>query len=356
MRKSKLAAILTVSGKSLTDEEKFILEKSNPVGVAIFGRNIQNKPQLKSLIKEIKETIGQDDTLIAIDQEGGRVRRLTPPDYRPYAANIEIGKLPFEQAVRASQIHAELISNDFHELGINVNFAPCIDRLYDNTTEALKSRCFSNDLNIVASLGKAMVDIYIKNGILPCIKHIPGLGSAINDPHLSLPQTPLSKDIFEKDLKPFIKCNHSPLAMTAHIIIPHIDNQNALSHSKLGIKQLVREQIGFNGFLISDSIDMHALKGTLTQKSLNIIEAGCDCICYSMGKIEELQELCENCPKLSDEAQQRLDNALQILHNTYEQPNIELLSDEYSKLLSYITPYKETYDATEVLHKLQTKE
>ena len=356
MSKPILAAILSVAGTSLTDEEKFILEKYNPVGIALFGRNIQSKPQLKSLIKEIKEVIGRNDVLIAIDQEGGRVRRLTPPDYRPYAAHIEIGQLPFEQAKQAAQFHAELISNDFHELGINVNFAPCIDRLYNNTTEALKSRCFSDDLNVVSTLGKTMVDTYMKNGILPCIKHMPGLGSAINDPHLSLPQTSLSKELFEADLKPFIECNHSPLAMTAHLLIPHIDKENALTQSKQGIKQLIREKIGFDGFLISDGIDMHALKGTLTQKTLKIIEAGCDCICYSMGTIDGLRELSENCPKLSDAAYQRLDNALQILHNVYEKPNIKLISDKYSKLLSDITPYKETYDATEVLHKLQTKE
>ena len=356
MNNPMLAAILSVAGTSLTDEEKFILEKSNPVGIALFGRNIQNKTQLKTLIKEIKEIIGRKDVLIAIDQEGGRVRRLTPPDYRPFAAHIEIGQLPFEKAKQAAQLHAELIANDFHELGINVNFAPCIDRLYDDTTEALKSRCFSNDLNVVSILGKTMVDTYIKNGILPCIKHMPGLGSAINDPHLSLPQTPLSKELFEADLKPFIECNHSPLAMTAHLLIPHIDKENALTQSKQGIKLLIREKIGFNGFLISDGIDMHALKGTLSQKAITTIEAGCDCICYSMGNTAGLKELSENCPKLSAEAQQRLDNALQILHNVYEQPNIEYLSDEYSKLLKHITPYKETYDATEVLHKLQIKE
>lgn len=356
MNKPILAAILSVSGITLTDEERFLLEKINPVGVVLFARNIQNKDQLKNLIKDIKETIARQDVLIAIDQEGGRVRRLTPPDYRNYAAHIEIGNLSFEQAKRASQLHAQLISNDFHELGINVNFAPCIDRLYDSTTEALKSRCFSHDLDIISTLGKTMIDTYVKNGVLPCIKHIPGLGSAINDPHLSLPTTSLTKDLFEEDLKPFIKCNYAPLAMTAHIIIPHIDSNNALTQSKQGIKKLIREKIGFEGFLISDAIDMHALQGTLTQKALKSLEAGCDCICYSMGKINDIKELGENCPKLSAASQQRLDKALQILHNDFESSDIDRLTEEYSKLIENITPYQESYDATEVLHKLQIKE
>ena len=354
--KNLSAAILSVSGTTLTDEEKYILENSNPVGIALFSRNIKNKEQLKKLIKEIKETIGRSDVLISVDQEGGRVRRLTPPEFRSYAAKIEIASLDFTNAQRASELHAQLISDDFHKLGINVNFAPCLDRIHSNTTEALKSRCFSSDTNIISNLGKIMVDTYIRNGILPCIKHLPGHGSVSTDPHLSLPTTSLLENNFDEELKPFIACNHSPLAMTAHILIPFIDNKNPLSQSNNGINELIRKKIGFKGFLISDSIDMHALKGTLTQKAKKAIEAGCDCICYSLGNIDDLKELNETCPKLSDASYQRMDKALQILHNNYDCPNIKNISEEYSELIKHISHYEETYDATEVLHKLQTKE
>lgn len=356
MKKPISAAILSIFETSLTDEEKYILEKANPVGITLFSRNIKNKEQLKNLIKEIKEVIGRENVLICVDQEGGRVRRLTPPEFRPYAAHIEIASLSFDKAMRVSELQAQLISHDFNELGINVNFAPCLDRLHNNTTEALKSRCFSSDVNLISNLGKTMVDTYIKNGILPCIKHLPGHGGVSSDPHLSLPAIFLPEDTFDEDLIPFISCNHSPLAMTGHFVIPFLDDKNPLTQSKIGIQKLIREKIGFNGFLISDALDMHALKGTLTQKAVKSIDAGCDCICYSMGKTNELKELSENCPKLSDASYQRMDKALQILHNKCETPNIEYLSDEYSKLLKHITPYQEIYDATEVLHKLQSKE
>lgn len=356
MKKDILAAILSISGKKLTDDEKFLFEKHNPAGVTLFGWNIDNKNQIKNLIKEIKEVIGRDDVIISIDQEGGRVRRLTPPEFRPYAAHIEIASLPAKKAIKAARLHTELISSDLHELGINVNFAPCLDILHHDTTEALKSRCFSNDVNITATLGKTMVDTYIKNGIIPCIKHLPGLGSVSGDPHLSLPLTNLSEKDFENELLPFKNCNHSPLAMTAHMIIPFLEKDTPLTQSKKGIKELIRNKIGFEGFLISDAIDMHALSGTLTQKVLKSLEAGCDCICYSLGNIKGLQEVCKACPKLSDEAQQRLDKALQILHNKKEITDIKSKSDEYSKLMGSITPYKESYDATEVLYKLQLKE
>lgn len=356
MSKPISAAIVSISSHQLTDEEKFLLEKSNPVGVCLFNRNIKTKSQIKNLIKELKETIGRNNILIAIDQEGGRVRRLTPPEFRNYASNIEISSLPFNNACKAAQLHCELISHDLNDLGINVNFAPVLDRLYDNTNNVLKSRCFSNNVNLISSLGKIMVDTYIKNGILPCIKHLPGHGNASADPHLSLPIISINSEEYKNDLFPFINNNHSPLAMTAHIIVPFIDNQNPITQSKIGIQKLIREKIGFNGFLISDAIDMHALKGTITQKAIKSLDAGCDCVCYALGNSAELKELTENCPKLSDEAQQRLDKALQILHNKTNHSNIKHLSNEYSNLLTHITPYKEDYDATEVLNKLQSKE
>ena len=356
MERPILAAILTVSGTSLNDEEKFLLEQSNPVGIALFGRNIQNKAQTKKLITEIKETIGRENILIAVDQEGGRVRRLVPPHYRAYAAHIDIGSLAINDAQKAAELHAHLISDDFNEVGFNVNFAPCLDHLRDDTTPALKSRCFSKDINVVSKLGKIMVDTYIKNGIIPCIKHLPGHGAAVTDPHLNLPEISLTFQELEEELLPFKTSNHSPLGMTAHILIKSIDEVNPLTQSKLCIQKLIREKIGFSGFLVSDAIDMHALKGSLTDKAIKSINAGCDCINYSLGKIEHLKELAKNCPKLSDIGKQRLDKAVQILHNKNNSMDIKKLSDDYAKLLTTITPYKESYDATEVLHKLLSEE
>ena len=113
--------------------------------------------------------------------------------------------------------------------------------------------------------------------------------------------------------------------MTAHVVVPFIDEINPITQSKAGIKKLIREKIGFNGFLISDAIDMHALQGTASQKAIKSIEAGCDCICYAMGNPDELRELSENCPKLSDKAQESLDKALEILHNKHENSDIKKL-------------------------------
>src|SRR5574344_78542 len=127
MQKPILATLLSLEGTKLSDQEKFLLEQNNPVGVTLFNRNIADIAQLKALVNEVKNVIGRNDVLIGIDQEGGRVRRLVGPDFLYYASQQMLGELPIE----ATASHAELIANDLRNLGINVNFAPVLDVAFD---------------------------------------------------------------------------------------------------------------------------------------------------------------------------------------------------------------------------------
>ena len=353
MSKPVLAALLSCQGYRLTDEEKQLFSNSNPVGVTLFSRNINDKEQLKQLISDIKNTINRDNVLICIDQEGGRVRRLKEPYFKSYASQRDIGLLDSKQAALAAQLHAELIAHDLHEVGINVNFAPVLDIAHLETTEALRSRCFSSDEKKVSALADIMLKTYIRSGIIPCIKHLPGHGLATTDPHLDLPTINADTPLIHNEATPFIRCNYAPLGMTAHILIPQIDKKNPLTQSKKGIQTLIRDYIGFNGFLISDAIDMHALKGSIEEKAQKSINAGCDCICYCNGKIPEMLKLASTCPDLSDTATERLDKALKILHNKTTIADINAQRTLYESLFEQISPYQETYDATEVLNRLQ---
>ena len=355
MNKPIMAAILSCQGTSLNDEEKKFFAQNNPLGINIFSRNIANKQQLKELIKEIKEIIGRDDVLIAIDQEGGRVRRLTEPEFRPYAAAISLGSLPIKDAKEAVSLHTDLICSDLQEMGINVNYAPVLDICYSNTSPALKSRCLSNDAKTVATLGKIMVDCYIKNGISPCIKHMPGHGRASVDPHLHLPVINNSLNELEQDFTPFKQANYSPMGMTAHIVIPAVDEKFPITQSKKGIQTIIRDIIGFNGLLISDSIDMKALKGSIGEKAKASINAGCDCICYALGDINEMEDIANNCPPLDDKALERFYALKKILQPNKKISNIQKMEQKYQNIIGKIPPYKEEYDSTEVLNKLSRR-
>lgn len=351
MKEKKLAAFLSCSSHELTVEEAHLFKKCSPAGITLFARNILNRSQLKHLIEQIKDAAGED-TLIAVDQEGGRVRRLKEPDFRSYASARVIGDLPALEAAKAAKLHAELISNDLKSVGFDINFTPVLDILHPVTTEALGSRCFSSDGKVVAKLGKISVDTYIKCGIIPCIKHLPGHGLAVNDPHLGLPIIDASWMDLKKEFYPFIKCNHSPFGMTAHVVLSSVDKHHPITQSAKGIKKIIRETIGFNGFLISDAIDMNALSGTIIERANASLKAGCDCVCYCMGNIDEMIVLAQLCPNLSDAATIRLDKARQILHNNTIR-GLSTKDKQYSSLIGNVAVYKEKYDATEVLHQMQ---
>lgn len=350
MEKPILAAMLSCSGQSLSDDEKRLFEKVNPLGLSLFGRNIKDKNQIKALIKKIKEAIGRDDVLIAIDQEGGRVRRLAEPEFRTYVSQKVLAATKAEEAVK---LHTQLISNDLLELGINWNYAPVLDVSFPETTSCLGNRCFSDDEKVVAKLGKVMVDEYVSQGICPCIKHMPGHGRASVDPHLNLPILDYSLKELEKDFYPFKALNKSPAGMTAHIVINAIDDKLPVTQSKKAIDTLIRGIIGFDGFLISDAIDMKALSGSIGEKAKTSLEAGCDSVCYCFGNYDELVDVCNNCTYLSDKSMIRFAKIKNIFNNRARISNFDDVGTRYDQLIGEIEKYNDNYDATEVLHKMK---
>jgi beta-N-acetylhexosaminidase len=350
------AALLSCQGLVLTDDEKHLFAKANPVGFTLFKRNISSAQQLKALTNELKEVLERDNVLIAVDQEGGRVRRLQEPEFTPVVSELELGSLPLKQAQEAAQLQAELIAQDLIRCGINTNFAPVLDVLHPNTTQALHSRCFSDNPQIVSTLGQAMINAYQTYGIIPCMKHMPGHGLATTDPHLGLPVITESLDVLAGEFYPFQQCHTSPCGMTAHILLTTIDDKHPLTQSAIGIQTVIRQIISFDGFLISDAIDMHALQGTISEKALCSLNAGCDAVCYALGNITEMAALTKICPQLSDESTERLDKALQILHNRKPVSALAQMRESYQQLVGQVEPYRETYDATEVLNLLQQQD
>lgn len=351
-----LRAMLSCSSTALTDDEKRLFAKYNPLGISLFARNIENKAQLRRLTDEIRSVVERDDILIAVDQEGGRVRRLQGPEYIEYASMETLGKIAAEKgmvtALKAVVIQANLTANDLHETGINFNYAPVLDMAYPETTPALKSRCFGNDEKRAAVMGGIMMEEYVVNNICPCIKHLPGHGRAQIDPHLNLPVITDPLEELAKDFYPFKQLNYAPAGMTAHIVIDAVDPDNPITQSAKGIDKLIRGEIGFDGLLLSDAIDMHALRGSLGEKTQRCLNAGCDAVCYCLGKYNELLQVVENCGFMSDKGYDRLNAVRQIIN----QPDLSKLAQEYNKIISDIEVYDEKYDATEVLNRLNNKE
>lgn len=357
MTKPFSAALISIGGFSLTDEEKRIISQYQPLGVTLFLRNISTKKQVAELSKQIREVAQRNDIIIAVDQEGGRVRRLTEPEFRPYASQYVLGRLEQELGAQKANIaardHALLISHDLKDCGINLNYAPVMDLAFEETAAVLKSRCFGNDEKQAARLGKILLDTYIQNGICPCIKHMPGHGRITVDPHLGLPFLTQSLKDLEKDFYPFKALNFSPAGMTAHVVIPEIDDKNPITLSTNGIKELIRNIIGFDGLLISDSINMRALKGNLGEITIKCIAAGCDCVCYCDGIAAEAADVCQNAGFMSDKSMIRFEKIQNLFNNKPNMVNLDTVAAEYEALTGQVEKYRDDYDATEVLNKMK---
>lgn len=351
--KPVLAAILSVSSFELTDDEKYLLEDANPVGVSLFKRNLKEKEQIKSLIKSIKETIGRDDVVIALDEEGGRVNRLLEAGFGKYASQTLLSKINLPEVIKA---HATLISDDMLTVGANFNFAPVLDLDYEKTTNALKSRTFSSDPEIVSKYGRILWKTYQKNGVCPCIKHLPGHGRAESDPHLGLPVINLSVKNLQRDFFPFIYNKDCPAAMTAHILIPEVDAKNPITLSKAGIQNIIRGIIGYDGFLLSDALEMHALRGSVSERVCASLDAGVDAVCYCLGDINGLKEVADTQRYLSDKALERFSKVRNVLKTHKPQTNLDLLKQIYYAKTSLFEEENINYDATAVLFELQKGE
>ena len=351
MQQPILSAMLSCQGLYLTDKEKYLFNKYNPIGVTLFNRNISTISQVQQLVAEIKSVIGRNDVLIAIDQEGGRVSRLANLDIGNFASAESLGRVD----VKYSKIHAKLISQHLRELGINVNYSPVVDKIYFPQSPVLKTRCFSSNMRKIVSRATEMADAYIRQGICPCIKHIPGHFNTIIDPHLNLLKSNKSQKEILKDITYLRAFSNYPMLMTSHIILENIDNKNPTSYSHRIISEIIRDYIGFDGFLISDAIDMHALTGDIEQKAKMCIDAGCDAICYCAGIYDEMEAICQQNIFMSDKTLNRFDKIKNIINNKPRRENINILKDKYIQKLECYLDEKYSYDATEVLHCMQQK-
>ena len=261
-----------------------------------------------------------------------------------------MGSLPFAECKEMSRLQAELISQDLIKAGVNLNYAPCLDVRYPITASVLQNRCFSEDKQIIAECGKVMIETYKSHGIIPCMKHLPGHGRVVVDPHFLLPALNETVSELADDFYPFQKnADLCPMGMTAHILIPSIDEKWPVTQSYEGISKLIRGAIGFDGFLISDGIEMRALNGTLYENTKYALEAGCDAVCFCRGTEDGMRQVIEASRPLSDKSLRRLQKCFDVLKN--QQPVSENAVQRYEELRSKIKQTVDDYDAVEVLHQ-----
>tara|TARA_A100001037_G_C15104871_1_gene615881 strand:+ start:135 stop:1154 length:1020 start_codon:yes stop_codon:yes gene_type:complete len=312
------AVVFSVSGPELTASERDFLRDADPLGFILFARNCPDPAATRALTGELRAAVGREDAPVLIDQEGGRVMRLRPPDWHDAPAARDIADLygaDPDVGQAAAETLGRMFGAELAELGIDVDCAPVLDLRLPNTTEALGDRAYADDPAVVATLGGAMARGLMREGCLPVIKHMPGHGRSPVDSHKQLPRvTETLEKLQETDFAPFRALNHLPLGMSAHVVYEAIDPDRPGTVSPAVISRAIREDIDFDGFLFTDDIVMQALSGTPAERAQAALSAGCDAVLHCSGDLDEMISVAKAIQALSHSAEARWTRARAARH------------------------------------------
>ena len=282
------ATILGCEGLVLTEKERAFFREADPYGFILFARNVATPDQLRGLTSALRDVMGRDVPIL-IDQEGGRVQRMTPPHWTQFLPPMEQVQRAGERFERAVWLRSRLIAAELFDVGIDVNCAPCCDVARPETHPFLLNRCFGTDAEPVARAAPAVMAGQAAGGVLSVIKHIPGHGRAVVDSHHELPSVDLSHEQLSKiDFAPFKALRDAPFAMTGHIVFPQIDAHAPATTSATMIG-LIRDEMGFGGLLMSDDVSMQALSGSIADRAAASRAAGCDAVLHCNGQMPEME-------------------------------------------------------------------
>lgn len=307
------AAIYGLEGLGLTDDERDFFSDCHPSGFILFRRNCDNPEQLLRLTDSLRTLTGRDDVPILIDQEGGRVARMRPPQWPAFPAAEKFANLYAlapSSAIEAIRANSSALALMLRSVGINVNALPLLDVRQEGASDIIGDRSLGHEPMQVAALGRAVIDGFARAGVIGIIKHMPGHGRALVDSHKDLPVVTASAEALDIDLAPFERLSSAPMGMTAHVVYTAWDAGQPASLSSRVIHDVIRERIGFDGWLMSDDIGMEALKGDFGSRAAGVIAAGCDVALHCSGNMAEMIAVAAAVPVMSTQGHDRLSRAL----------------------------------------------
>jgi beta-N-acetylhexosaminidase len=272
-------------GVTLPEHLRLLLE-SDLGGVILFRRNLQELSQICSLTAAL-HTAASSPLLVGVDQEGGRVTRLPAPFLAPPAA-ATLGAIDDETLTREL---ARAVGRELRAAGFTWNLAPVLDVHTNPRNPIIGDRAFSHDPDRVARLGAAAIRGFADTGILSTAKHFPGHGETAADSHLTLPESPQSSARWRAvEFVPFRRAIRTgvPAVMVAHLSCPALDPGSPSSLSRPIITGILREELGYDGVVVSDDLEMEAIAARLDpgEAAVRFLEAGGDLvlICHDPGR------------------------------------------------------------------------
>jgi beta-N-acetylhexosaminidase len=306
-----LPVIFGCAGPTLTSAERALFARADPLGFILFKRNCEAPDQIRTLVSSLRDAVARPAAPVLIDQEGGRVQRLVPPQWRAAPAPGRIGVIAERDRTHgreAAALNARLIAAELVDLGIDVDCVPCVDVRMPDGHVFLGDRAFGSDPELVAEMGRAVAEACLAGGVLPIVKHIPGHGRAKSDSHYELPiVTASSAELERTDFLPFRMLGDMPWAMTAHVVYTAFDDALPATLSRTVIDRVIRGHIGFDGVLVSDDLNMKALDGAVAELAVASIDAGCDVVLHCNGDLAEMTDIAAALAPLSERSRDRIE-------------------------------------------------
>ena len=310
MTGAPLALFVGIEGFELSADEIAFLRDADPYGLFLFRRNIDTREQVRRLCAQIRDTLGRPDAPIFIDQEGGRVQRLNNgnfPNFRSLGSFGALARKDLELGKRALRLSTRAMGAIMADLTIDSGTTPVVDLARKGTHDVIGERAFGDDPALVVTLAREVIDGMLDVGTLPIVKHIPGYGRVTVDPHFDCPVVDASlDDLRATDYQPFVALRDAPWAMVAHLIFTQMVPQRAASISPL-VYDLIRNDIGYDGVLITDCLSMEALKGTPGERVAAALDAGYDIALLTQGGLAASESAAAGARLLTAETLERIE-------------------------------------------------
>ena len=277
----------SLAGPTITPEARSLAREFSLGGVVLFSRNIEAPEQVKELSIDL-QTLASDLPLwVSVDQEGGRVARLRKPftEWPPMAVLGRSG------SVELASRFAEALAAELRAVGITLDYAPVLDIHTNPKNPVIGDRALAEDADLVARLGEAIVRGLQDNGVAACGKHFPGHGDTSVDSHLDLPLVEHPPDRIRRvECVPFREAIRAEVAfiMTAHVLVPSLDEEKPATLSPRIIQAMLRDELGYRGVILSDDLEMKALAKSyaVPESAVQAIAAGCDALLVCSGDVE----------------------------------------------------------------------
>lgn len=277
-------------GTTLNDDLRFLIDTIRVGGIIVFSRNIESRSQLRQLCGDAMEyarSNGLPPLIIAVDQEGGTVARLRPPEFTGFAG------APAIREEADAIVFADTTAGELADVGINMDMAPVMDVLPAGFEGVMAKRVFGTDPAQVAKIGGIIIDRLQKNGIMSVAKHFPGIGRTTLDSHLDRPdlETP-ADELASFDFIPFQAAIQRQVAgvMVSHIRYTALDPVWPASLSPVIVSAVLRRQMGYDGLVLTDDLEMGAIKKyyDMAVQTIQVMEADIDIalICHTRSEIE----------------------------------------------------------------------